>query len=227
MFKSILTARINDLWNFYQVSSNLNHQGEKGMLRELFLHRLLEAVLPPHFGIGTGIVVDKWGRQSPQIDLVIFDKRLLPPILEENGHGIYPIDAVIRIIEVKSTLKKEGIIQLNKLIKSFSPLEDEGLKLCTYGKLKNGASYYPFVSLFAYETKIVGIEKALKDNINTTNSSFVVTVSNKGTYFCENKMVSNENNLLEENVINFLVQVLNKIEKTSETRKEFSLSDWF
>src|SRR5690349_5776689 len=96
MFQQILDARIKDLWTFYEMMGGLSHQGEKGALREAFLARVLQGVLPTHFGVGSGLIVDRWNRQSNQTDIIIYDKRSIPPFLEENGHGIYPIDAVLR-----------------------------------------------------------------------------------------------------------------------------------
>jgi hypothetical protein len=101
MYGSLLDARINDLWTFYKASGAVTHSGEKGQQREAFLARLLESILPPHFGIGTGIIVDRFGKQSLQTDLIIYDRRLIPPLLEHRGRGIYPIDAVLRVLEVK------------------------------------------------------------------------------------------------------------------------------
>jgi hypothetical protein len=80
--------KVDDLLNLYEATGDVAHRGEKGMFRELGLRKLLLYVLPPHFGVGTGLVVDAWGRQSRQTDLVIFDKRLLPPFLLEESRGI-------------------------------------------------------------------------------------------------------------------------------------------
>ena len=219
MFQDILDARIRDLWNLYEATGELKHSGQKGMLREMFLKRVLESILPPHFGVGTGIIVDKWRRQSPQVDLIIFDKRRLPPILEENGHGIYPMDAVLRVIEVKSILDKEGLKQLGRLSYSLDPTNPNGLKMATKGNLENGQSYYPFAALFAYSSNISDIDKVKKSIPELNEKTCPVCVITKGVDAVPN--VGKEQNLRV-----FLTILLAAIEESASSRKEFSITEW-
>ncbi len=219
MFQRILDARIRDLWNLYEATGELKHPGEKGLLREMFLKRVLESLLPPHFGVGTGIVVDKWRRQSPQVDLIIFDRRRLPPILEENGHGIYPMDAVLRVIEVKSTLDKEGLRQLGRLSNSLSPSNPDGLKMATAGKLESGRSYYPFASLFAYKSTLSNIAESKAEIPELVGATCPVCVITKGV-----DAVSNVG--MEQSMRVFLTILLAAIEDSASSRKEFSISEW-
>lgn len=219
MFQDILDARIRDLWNLYEATGELKHAGQKGMLREMFLKRVLESLLPPHFGVGTGIIVDKWRRQSPQVDLIIFDKRRLPPILEENGHGIYPMDAVLRVIEVKSTLDNEGLKQLGRLSKSLDPSNPDGLKMATKGKLEDGKSYYPFASLFAYNSTLSDIAKSKNDVPELDGKTCPICVITKG-------MDGVPNAGKERNLRVFLTILLAAIEESASSRKEFSITEW-
>ncbi|WFE69942.1 hypothetical protein P8S55_09065 [Halomonas sp. M1] len=219
MFQSILDARIRDLWNLYEATGELKHPGEKGLLREMFVKRVLESLLPPHFGVGTGIVVDKWRRQSPQVDLIIFDRRRLPPILEENGHGIYPMDAVLRVIEVKSTLDKDGLKQLGRLSNSLSPSNPDGLKMATEGNLENGRSYYPFASLFAYKSTLSNIVESKKGIPDLVGATCPVCVITKGVDAVPNVGI-------EQNMRLFLTMLLAAIEASASSRKEFSISEW-
>lgn len=219
MFQQLFDARVRDLWNLYEATGELKHPGEKGLLRELFLRRLIESVLPPHFGVGSGIVVDKWKRQSPQVDLVIYDRRRLPPLLEEHGHGIYPMDAVLRVIEVKSTLDRAGLEQFRTLVEMLSPSNPNGLKVATTGTLEGGQSYYPFAALFAYKTVLKNIpdtQKEIGGFEGTTAPICVATHSVSGI----------PNLKLEDNVRVFFTIVLEEIEASAASRKVFSLIDW-
>lgn len=212
MFLKLLEARINDIWNLYVATGGIAHSGEKGLLRELFLQRILESILPPHFGLGSGIVVDNFGNQSPQADIIIFDRRKIPPLLEQNGHGIYPFDAVLRIIEVKSTLNKPGLIQFMKLVESINPANPDGLKLATKGKLENGYSYYPFASLFAYKSEIGEVNSILK-NLGLPHPQRIFTV-NHGDSIDPVKVRA------------FLIAAVGEIEMTAYSRGEFSITEW-
>jgi hypothetical protein len=68
--------KVQDLLNLYETTGSISHPGEKGTFREILVRSVLSSLLPPHFGLGTGIIVDKWGRQSRQTDIIVFDKRV-------------------------------------------------------------------------------------------------------------------------------------------------------
>lgn len=100
----------------------LGHTLTKGQLRELFVAQVLNNFLTIQFGIGTGIIVNQKGNQSAQTDIVIYDKRIIPPFIEERGIGVYPAESVIATIEVKSWLNKGEIESADK---AATKLKDE------------------------------------------------------------------------------------------------------
>lgn len=112
--KKIIKARYNHIKELFDLSSVIEHPVEKGGFREYFISDLIRPLIPPHFGIGNGIIMDKYGHQSPQIDVLIYDKRNLQPIFEADNRGIYPIDAVIAVIEIKTIITSTDIRNLQK-----------------------------------------------------------------------------------------------------------------
>ena len=86
--------------------SELNHKLTKGELKELFVSDILKLFLTKQFGIGTGIVVNQKGEQSHQIDIIIYDNRILPPFIKEKHLGLFPAECVLCTIEIKSNLRK-------------------------------------------------------------------------------------------------------------------------
>jgi len=88
---------------------NLDHRTLKGRLRELFTSRILSRFLTGQFGIGTGVIINQRSEQSKEIDIVIYDNRILPPFIEEQKIGIYPAECVLAVIEVRSWISKEII----------------------------------------------------------------------------------------------------------------------
>jgi hypothetical protein len=98
--------------NFIQEADalkNLDHRLLKGRLRELFTLRILKKFLTSQFGIGTGVIINQRGEQSKEIDIVIYDSRILPPFIEEQRIGVYPAESVLAVIEVRSWISKEII----------------------------------------------------------------------------------------------------------------------
>jgi hypothetical protein len=82
----------------------LGHRGLAGQLRELVVRELLRPIAPHCIGFGTGKIVDHVGGESRQIDLIIYDKRMMPPLLFalDEPLGLYPIEACLYAIEVKT-----------------------------------------------------------------------------------------------------------------------------
>ena len=230
MFQQLLDARIKDLWNFYLATGELSHQGEKGILREAFLRRLLETLLPPHFGVGSGLIVDRWNRQSSQTDLLVYDKRRLPPLLEQNGHGIYPIDAVLRVLEVKSTLDKDDLFQLKKAAWLLNPKNPEGLKIAAKGNLPEGMVSYPLIGLYAYNTRLADVTKTAVEVDALSGGEGICCVATRGVYLGSVFHLIGQADLESENLIHntrlFFTVFLQALEATAASRKEFSLIEW-
>jgi hypothetical protein len=65
LIQQFFDRKVDELLNLYDTTVAVSHQGEKGIFRELLIRGILGSVLPPHFGLGTGIVVDKWGVAEP------------------------------------------------------------------------------------------------------------------------------------------------------------------
>jgi len=60
--------------------------------------------MPPQFVVGTGQIISAWEQTSGQIDIVIYDRTVVPPVLLDQANGIFPIEAVVATVEVKSIL---------------------------------------------------------------------------------------------------------------------------
>lgn len=105
-----LTQRVKDL-------SDLGHKLTKGQLRELFVSGVLNSFLTNQFSTGSGIVINQQGEQSNQTDIVIYDNRILPPFIREQGVGVYPAESVLATIEVKSLLAYRDILDADRKAK--------------------------------------------------------------------------------------------------------------
>lgn len=124
---------------------SLKHDVTKGTYREIFASELLEPVLSPSYAIGTGIIVDSFGQQSKQCDIIVYDRTVLPCILEKSGLGIFPVESVVYAIEVKSRLTKKGI---SEALENFRSILD----LHPYRELNSEQVNYPITILMAFES---------------------------------------------------------------------------
>lgn len=82
----------------------IDHSGLSGRYKEIFLNELLEPYLSPFMKTCTGVIIDSTGKQSHQIDIIIYDAEIIPIALFQQEAGVVPVEAALATIEVKSTL---------------------------------------------------------------------------------------------------------------------------
>jgi hypothetical protein len=85
------------------------HKAEKGRIVESVVKSALNTILPHRFSIGTGFAITSSGKSSSQLDIVIYDSLKNSPIILDGGIGLFPIECIYGVIEVKSILDKKGI----------------------------------------------------------------------------------------------------------------------
>jgi hypothetical protein len=210
--------------NLFDATGEISHSGEKGTFRELLLRGLLASILPPHFGLGSGIVVDKWGRQSRQTDIVIFDKRVIPPVVFQEGHGLYPFDAVYRTIEVKSVLRRNHLEEAETAARLLQPDNPFGLKLAAPGKLPDKNACYPFSGLFAFDAEFNVTADAMPTLMRGNSACRFVCIAKQGTLFAGGKeMLRTSPN---QAVRLFTTLLLEALEIEAESRSKFTVIHW-
>jgi hypothetical protein len=144
------------------------HPGLKGQLREIVVRDLLRPLFPADIGAGTGEIITVDGDHSPQQDVVVFDRRILPPILFEQASGFFPLESVLFCIEVKSTLTASELRTAHT-----NALELESLRLrYLAGRYNADDIPYPHEGqhlvpcLFAFESDLPGSGKSEVERYN-------------------------------------------------------------
>ena len=122
VYKSIIVETVRSAVAQSRSVSELAHAGTKGSIREALIEKLFQPMLPPDFGIASGIIVSSFGEQSTQQDIVVYHKRFIPPMLLERGVAIIPVEAAILAIEVKSLLTLEGIASSERAARELRAL---------------------------------------------------------------------------------------------------------
>jgi len=130
----------------------MSHEVLKGRVREIAVQNLFEPLLSPDFQVGTGTIVDKHGKPSTETDLIIYSKKLLPPILYSERFGTFPLDCCLATVEIKSKLTST---ELKKTIKNASIMQK--LKYSSYrldNKTKRLSTAVVTRTLFAFESDL-------------------------------------------------------------------------
>lgn len=236
MLREAIIAATDNMRKLYELSGGVKNDGEKGAFREFFIVSLIRPLMPRHFGVGSGVVVSSNEQQSRQTDVIIYDRRLLPPVLLAGDRGIFPIDSVLGVVEVKSTLKASHYGTLVDAARRFWPPSDNnpnGLPIATPGRNKDETgreeTIWPLYGVFAYTTDAVRDElKRLEQKVPDHNNCIrLIGVLDKGVWSYESGdwKVYRDNNE-GNNSVRFLVALLNRLEATSKSRGDYRLQDW-
>jgi len=128
IFERLLSEKINLFVNHFKKESTrlfydennkvLIHPGEYGLYREKICKEFLRNFTPLQYDFGTGFVINSYNEISSQCDIIIYDPRFTPLIQASELQTFYPVESIVAIGEVKSTLSKQNCISaLEKLSK--------------------------------------------------------------------------------------------------------------
>jgi len=114
----------NELIQNFSFAGQATTSGLVGSAREKATRQKLETLLPPMVGVGTGCIIDSFGRTSKQMDIILYEKNLCPvfSINDNPETTYYPCEGVIAAGEIKSTLNNaelEDIFLKTESVKSL------------------------------------------------------------------------------------------------------------
>lgn len=111
---------------FVNKNGKIYHNGEYGMYREAVCKEFLKSFTPTYLDINQGFIITPDDRVSTQCDILIYDKENTPMIQSGEKQRFFPIETVVGIGEIKSTLSKSDLkkainkLARNKALRDFS-----------------------------------------------------------------------------------------------------------
>ncbi len=131
----------------------------------MFIKDLLTPFLSPNLGTCTGVVVDSHGGSSEQIDIIIYDKTLIPSLLFTGEDGVVPIESVLATIEVKSELTRGELRKAVDNARSIKTLRPEYAEVMPETDVKNSAvcCLFAFKSDSKPESELNRLKKVVAD----------------------------------------------------------------
>lgn len=97
-----LLSKLNQIKEFVK-----RHNPTIGILTEEVLRDFLRRHLPNFVSVEQGFIIQKNGILSKQSDIIIYNSHLFAPFYRLNDIVIVPVESVIAIIEVKTTITKK------------------------------------------------------------------------------------------------------------------------
>ncbi|HCL5534519.1 TPA: hypothetical protein N2N29_000515 [Citrobacter werkmanii] len=119
-YQALLRSKVQSAMAQAKAAAGFTHQGVKGSVLEILVSQLFRPLLPADIGMGTGQIIDSYtGEMSGQIDIILYDKAILPPIIFDANTGLFPIESVLYTIEVKTTLNSTELTSAHKSAKAI------------------------------------------------------------------------------------------------------------
>lgn len=108
-----------------EMGIRIQHNLEDGKYREYLVKRILSKIVPSKYEITNGFVIDSDNNKSDEMDIIIYDKSYVPPFFDET-YTVVPIEAVIAVIQVKTTLTYD---QLASSIENLNSIDKLNAKI--------------------------------------------------------------------------------------------------
>ncbi|CAH8284234.1 hypothetical protein EV196_103280 [Mariniflexile fucanivorans] len=116
IFKNSLSNTATEI--YFNEDNKLIHSLEYGIYRENACKDFIKFIIPSKFSIDDGFLINTNDRVSTQCDIVIYDSNHTPLFESGKKQRFFPMETVIAIGEVKSTLSKQDFKNaINKLSK--------------------------------------------------------------------------------------------------------------
>lgn len=193
------------------INALIKHKGETGRANEKILTDLLLKFLPRRYNVGSGIIIDKEGNRSNQIDVIIYDSYFHPELFSQGTTILFPVDVVYIVIEVKTTFNKKlvcsaidniaSVKRLKFIEGEIFSLEHHEAPTGSTGSLSEQPTSSPLGVIFGYESEtsnfntyaswLEPIQKMNKKEI----FDFIYTLGN--TFFHGFEDISNKSKIIK------------------------------
>lgn len=232
-YQALLRGKVASAILQAKMASKLTHQGVKGSVLEILISQLFRPLLPSDIGVGTGQIIDAFSdNMSPQIDIIIYNKSILPPVLADANLGLFPIESVLYTIEVKTTLTPSGLTIANNsakyIVKNFKYLQ--GIKNNS-GLFINHRILTPRAVVFALNSSMKGVRKSeaerYKKIYQYENYLHAICVAEKEySYVSGDSWITIRNTENYDEILSFIGGITNSYREVSDTRGYPSLGHY-
>ncbi len=205
------------------ISPKLEHPYLIGKFKEILVDQLIKPMLASKYSTGSGKITDAKNNVSSEVDVVIYSKELIPPVLFSENFGVYPSESVLSCIEVKSKVDDQ---ELKSAFDKYKEIK---------GKIKYEAGEYdendnPINhSLFDFTRELFafGSTRNIFDRYQKIDSYWNiepiinnVCIVGEGCWsFCAKKWSFTPSNTDHEEVVSYLSNLINTLSKVAESRK--------
>ena len=113
-----LGANLNSVKSISKFTNNSSVIGQ--YVEKVVINFLQDMVVPINISTGTIIYPNADIKDSPQLDIILWDANPLPPIYRIDDFGVIPRNSVVGILEIKRTDYDYGLDHIEKIFKNQS-----------------------------------------------------------------------------------------------------------
>ena len=162
IFSALLNEKIDVFINsfsktameiYFDKDDKLIHSLEYGIYRENSCKDFIKFIIPSKYNIDDGFIINSNDSVSTQCDIVIYDSNHTPLFESGKKQRFFPMETVIAVGEVKSTLSKKDFKDaINKLSKTKSLRTEISNPSYIHRKTTNEFNNYehPFDQIFSF-----------------------------------------------------------------------------
>lgn len=159
-----------------QVKTYINkHNPTIGVLTEGILRSFLSDHLPKAVSVAQGFVANEIGAMSRQCDIILYDSHHYSPLYRVNDIVVVPVESVLAVIEVKTTINQSIFHDTIKYFKALSELGDVSSHLFIYNS-RSIRDIDRYFHAYKHEGRYQKFDhdtfQSLPDTITGINSSF-------------------------------------------------------
>ncbi len=175
IIRKILQAKIDNIIQLSEVVRSVPHDPTVGALREQYLSEFLRGIIPDTVSITSGFIVDSFGRISPQLDLIVTKKGLLPLVAMKDGLSVVPVESAILVAEIKSNLTTKNLEQVKHQNNEISRL------VPTLQEMDRHVHFIIPTIIMSYDTEIA--TKTTREWMDQNANTQAFCILKKYTYF--------------------------------------------
>lgn len=213
--KKILKNIFDNLENslYSDMSIRIEHDLEDGKYREYLVKKVFDKIIPSKYAITNGFIIDSDNNISKEMDIIIYDRNYVPPFFDET-YTVVPIEAVIAVIQVKTTLDsgtiKDSIENLNSIDNLNSKVGGKIIPASGTGILEEKRYIAPYKIIVAYKTSYVDNH----DYSKVMDSIDMIYIAEKGKALTikhrpNEAVVNTDKNELKKALKNSTLEVIN------------------
>ncbi|KXX70403.1 DUF6602 domain-containing protein [Flammeovirga sp. SJP92] len=213
LIRRIIQNNINRIISQSEDISALSHNPSIGSVRESFLIEFFRELIPDSVSIKSGFITDASGKISPQLDFIVVKNSSIPFFEMKDDISVIPIESVLLIAEIKSTLTTTDLEQIKSQVSVITSMN-------LTGEIGKENFIVPNIIL-AYDTNIKS--ETLVDWMEENGNSVACCTLKKDTYIKDDKIKVFENcafNIQHHGVLAF-VSTFHKMLDYLGTKRDF------